>query len=365
MKKPINFAIVGCGRISDLHAPHYLQNPNANLLAVCDEDIERATLKANEWGIKKEQIYSEFQTLLKNPDIDAIDLLVPHHLHAPMTIEALEAGKHVSVQKPMANSLRECDQMIHSARDTGLKLRILENFRFYPPYLLAMDLIKQGKLGRVSSIHIKLGAGSGGWEVPIESWIWRFDESLSGGGEFTWDDGYHKWSIARWFLGDVESIIGYLDYTGLVEDDENAILDAPASFVWKYKQPRTLGSFEIAYMRDAKFPSSYYSADERVELSGDKGYIWINQCSAKSVKQEAPVVSHIEGELTEYHDVESDWLFSFKNAINHFIKAILNDFQPEVTPLEAKKIQQLAMAAIRSTQTKKLEYPEKIQDLDK
>ena len=81
MTKKVNFAIVGCGRISDLHAPGYLKNYDAELYAVCDVDIERAQEKAEQWKVKSKRVYTEYQELLKNPEIDAIELLVPHHLH--------------------------------------------------------------------------------------------------------------------------------------------------------------------------------------------------------------------------------------------------------------------------------------------
>ena len=102
----------------------------------------------------------------------------------------------------------------------------------------------------------------------------------------------------------------------------------------------------------------YYPADERVEITGDNGYVWINQCTANTIKNEAPVIAFIEGQLIEYTDVETDWQSSFTNAINHFVDAIVQDTDPEVNPLEAKRIQQFATAAHLSSKTHKEEYPD-------
>ena len=357
----INFAIVGCGRISDLHAPGYLNNANARIYAVCDIDKERARTKAKEWGVKEKNIYFNYSEMLKNDRIDAVELLLPHNLHAPFTIEAAEAGKHISLQKPMANSLKECNEMISATRKAGVKFRIFENFRFYPPYIFAKKMIDEGELGRISSIHIKLGVGTGGWEVPIEAWIWRLDENQCGGGPICWDDGYHKWSIARWLIeSEIDSVYGWIDYTGIVEDDGEPKTDSPAKFIWKYKAPRTYGSMDVTYSRNCEFPSKYYAADERVELTGDNGYIWINQCTANTIRNEAPVISFLKGELKEYFDIETDWQVSFTNAVNHFIEAIINDTTPEITPEEGKKIQQFAQAAHTSCKTHKEEHPDEI-----
>ena len=360
----LKFAIVGCGRISDLHAPGYLKNPNAEIYAVCDVDKEKAKAKAREWGVKEENIYTNFTQMMQNDQIDAVELLVPHHLHAPLTIEACEAGKHISVQKPMANSIKECNEMISAANKADIKFRVFENFRFYPPYILAKELIDRRELGRVSSIHIKLGnSGSGGWEVPIESWIWRLNPQECGGGLVCWDDGYHKFSIAKWFIeSEIEKVFGWIDNIGLQEDDLEPTIDSPAKFIWKYNQPQTYGSMEVTFSRDASFHSKYYSCDERVEITGDSGYLWINQCTANTVRNEAPVITHIKGKLREYTNIETDWLSSFTNAVDHFIKAIINDTEPELNPTEARKIQQFAMAAHRSSLTHKEERPEEMLD---
>ncbi len=357
----LNFAIVGCGRVSDLHFRAFLENPNATVYAICDVDINKAQEKAAEWSVPKERVYSDFSMMLKNDQIDAVELLVPHHLHAPLTIEAAEAGKHISVQKPMANSLKECDEMIAATRKAGVKFRIFENFRFYPPYILAKTMIDEGKLGRISSIHIKLGVGTGGWEVPIEAWTWRLDRDQCGGGPICWDDGYHKWSIARWFIeSEIESVYGWIDFTGVVEDDGDPKIDSPAKFIWKYKTPRTYGSMDVTYSRNSNFPSKYYAADERVEVTGDNGYIWINQCTANNLRNEAPVSSYIGKELKEYFDIETDWQASFTNAVNHFIEAIINDTEPEITPEEGRSIQQFAKAAHLSCRTHREEHPNKL-----
>jgi predicted dehydrogenase len=127
---PIRVAIVGCGRISDLHEMGYRGREDARIVAVCDAKRKRAQARAEAWSIAANQVYTDYRKLLADPEIDLVELLVPHHLHAEMTVAACQAGKHVSVQKPMALSTAEADQMIAAADRAGVVLRVYENFVF-------------------------------------------------------------------------------------------------------------------------------------------------------------------------------------------------------------------------------------------
>ena len=110
---PIGVGIVGCGRISDLHALGYRDREDAKIVAVCDNKIKFAQQKADQWGV--ERVYKDYQDLLADPQVHLVELLTPHHLHAEMTITACNAGKHVSVQKPMSLDVPEANRMILAA----------------------------------------------------------------------------------------------------------------------------------------------------------------------------------------------------------------------------------------------------------
>jgi predicted dehydrogenase len=124
---PLKVAIVGCGRISDLHVLGYRGREDARIIAVCDAKKGRTRKKAKEWGVDPGKVYTDYQRLLADLDVDLVELLVPHHLHAEMTVAACQAGKHVSVQKPMALTVAEADQMIQAAEQAGVTLRVFEN----------------------------------------------------------------------------------------------------------------------------------------------------------------------------------------------------------------------------------------------
>src|SRR5262249_46044333 len=102
----VRLAIVGCGNISQLNAPGYLQHPRCDVVALCDTVPERADRRAREWSITP-RIYSDFKQVLEDPAVDAVELLTPTWMHADQIVAALAAGKHVSAQKPLAISVAE------------------------------------------------------------------------------------------------------------------------------------------------------------------------------------------------------------------------------------------------------------------
>src|SRR5512136_2489655 len=105
--KTVRAAIVGCGRISDLHQLGYRDRQDARIVAVCDTNKSHANQKAKAWGVEK--VYTDYTQVLEDKEIEAVELLTPHHLHCSMTVQAASAGKHISVQKPMALTAAEAD----------------------------------------------------------------------------------------------------------------------------------------------------------------------------------------------------------------------------------------------------------------
>lgn len=153
------------------------------------------------------EAYTDYRQLLADPDIDAVEVLVPHHLHAPIGIAALDAGKHVSMQKPMAVTVAECAALIDAARRSGRVFRVFENFIYYPPMLKAKALLDSGAIGEPLPIRIKVVQGNmgKGWKVPFTRWGWRFDPVQGGHGRVLFDYGYHFFNLARWFMGEIGS----------------------------------------------------------------------------------------------------------------------------------------------------------------
>ena len=127
----VRVAIVGCGNAFRLNAPGYLQNPNCEVYALCDTVRASAEARAKQWGISP-KIYTDLEHVLNDPNVDAVELLTPNYLHAEQAVAALDAGKHVSCQKPMSVKVAEADEIIAAVNRAKTTYRVTENFIYYP-----------------------------------------------------------------------------------------------------------------------------------------------------------------------------------------------------------------------------------------
>ena len=345
MRDRLNIALVGGGRIADMHAPGVLANPRARLYALCDVSAEVRARRAREWGL--ERTYADYAALLADPAVDAVEILTPHHLHHGMAIEAAAAGKHVSVQKPMARTLGECDEMIDACRRAGVRLKVFENFVFHPPYERAKRLLEAGAIGDPLVLRTRLGAGSGGWEVPLRSWIWRLGEA-GGGGVTVFDDGYHKWSVAVDFFGAIEEIVGFIGTT-------LAAVDSPVALGWRHARGM-LGYMDAAFTPGLWVDGKYYPADERVEITGTRGTIHVNACTGRPVEA-PPLVVVRDGRAEAHTDLADDWLESFSASGRDFVDAILEGREPRLSGERGREVTAVAFAAMEAGRTGKRVRP--------
>ncbi len=218
----IKVAVFGCGAIAQRrHIPEYAENQHVELVAFADPNLERAQEMVELYGGKA---YASYEEILANEDIDAVSVCTPNYLHAPMTIAAANAGKHVLVEKPMACSIEEAEQMIEAARKNNVYLMVGHNQRLMPPHVKAKEILDSGKLGKVLTFRTSFGhPGPEAWSVDgADSWFFRKEEAIMGA---MGDLGVHKSDFIRYLLNDevadVASFIGTLHKEG-TEVDDNA-----------------------------------------------------------------------------------------------------------------------------------------------
>jgi predicted dehydrogenase len=356
LMKTIRVAIVGCGRISDLHELGYRGREDARIVAVCDTKRKNARSKAKAWNVDK--VYTDYQKLLADPDIDLVELLVPHHLHAEMTVAACQAGKHVSVQKPMALTVAEADQMIKAAGQAGVTLRVYENFVFYEPHVRARQMIEAGEIGEPQMIrlHVNTGMRDTAWKVPLSAWLWRFDEKRCGGGPLVFDHGYHLFSLARYLMGEVERVYAWIDRSPIVPTQT---LDAPATIMFQFKAPRRYGVLDFVHTPKMKIESLYYADDDRVEVIGDRGILFVNRCTARTVAL-PELMMFRDGKTTPIAVEGIEWHDSFIACTRHLLDVLRDGGQPVLDGPTGKAVLQFTLAAHISARTGREIRPDEV-----
>ncbi len=201
--KTVRVAIAGCGAISRAHLRALNEASAANgvrlvVSGVFDQNSERAAERAQEFGV--EHVYGSWTAVLEDGQADVIAILLPHDLHCRFTVEALEAGHHVVVEKPMATSIAECDQMLAAAHRAGKRLHPVHNRVYDPASEAAQAFIAGGAIGEVFL------AQTVGLEPPQTVSVRPWLGTPSGGGGVLLAQAIHPAYVLRWLLGDVAEV---------------------------------------------------------------------------------------------------------------------------------------------------------------
>lgn len=191
--------VIGVGGIGGVHLQGYKECPEAEVVAICDINEERLSERANQFGIPN--TYTDYKEMLNRKDIDAVSICTPNYLHAPMTIAAFEAGKHVICEKPLAMSPEEGEAMVAASKKAGKLFMTAFNNRFRGDSQVLKKFIENGGLGEIYF-------GKTGWirrkGIPgMGSWFTK--KNMSGGGPLI-DIGVHVLDLALWLMGNPKAV---------------------------------------------------------------------------------------------------------------------------------------------------------------
>lgn len=204
--KPIRLGLIGAGRIARMHLMQVGESlGTVELAAVCDIVESAAAERAQQAGLSTQALYTDPSRMIREASIDAVSICTTHDSHAPLAIEAAEAGKHVLVENPMANTLEECRAMIATAERAGVTLMVSQIQRFKPAHVAIRSMIEGGLFGEVRG-------GASHWQQNIvrargndAKKNWLLDGKATGGGVLI-ALGVHQIDTLRYWLGNVESV---------------------------------------------------------------------------------------------------------------------------------------------------------------
>ncbi|MBR2500036.1 MAG: Gfo/Idh/MocA family oxidoreductase [Clostridia bacterium] len=224
----LRLGVIGAGAFSPCHLEGIANVKNAELLAICDINLDNAKQKAEEYHI--ESVYTDYNELLAREDIDAVTLPLPDQVHKEITIAALRAGKHVLCEKPMSLNLDECKEMVKVARECGKELMVGQVGRYTPAFIKAKKLLDEGAIGELFLIESEYAhdyshiGGTGGWRVTPER------EPIIGG-------GCHAVDLIRMIAGNPIEVFAMANNKSLkdwpIHDCSMAVMKLPNDVIGK------------------------------------------------------------------------------------------------------------------------------------
>lgn len=202
MSRPIRVGILGCGGIFNSHAAPFKKFQEEGLcqvVAVAEGNADRAETIRSQFG-PDIAIYPDYRQVLALPEVEAVDILLPHYLHMPATVAAADAGKHVLVEKVMARNVYECDQMIEACEKAGVSLTVCHDRRYHGEWQALKDIIDSGVLGEI--LFWKMDHNQ---DVSLSRNSWAYSRDGLGGGAIM-SCLTHQIDALRWYGGEVDTV---------------------------------------------------------------------------------------------------------------------------------------------------------------
>ena len=337
----IKVGIIGAGAIArHRHLPETFGNPFAEVGAVCDLTLSRAEEMTAQYGGKA---YSDYHDMLADESIDAVIVAATNTTHASMTIAALEAGKHVLCEKPMATTLDDARKMMKASLKSGKKLMIAHNQRLEAAHIKAKEIIQSGKLGKVYTFRSIFGhPGCEDWAIDGEN-TWFFRKEVTGLGTLG-DLAIHKLDVIRWILED--------DYT-----EASAFIDILEKTYPDGKQINVEDN-AICLLRTKKGVMGTMVASWTYRKEDNSTYIYCEKgVLSLYAHPEYSVMVDYDHERGEYHKVgkKSTNVEQVKSGIiDAFVDCIINDTEPPIPGIEGYKALEVVVACLESAHSRQI-----------
>ncbi len=330
----VRFGIIGCGRVAPRHAQSINQLLSTRLVSVADIRQSRADSFAAEYGGEPT---TEYHALLDRKDIDAVSICVPSGLHALIAIDAMRAGKHVLVEKPIAIDLADADEMIKVAKDEGVTLAVVLQNRYNHPMQQLRKLIDQGSLGQ-----LYLGNATVRWFRPQSYYEddWHGTWAMDGGALM--NQSIHHIDALQWFMGPVASVSAYT--STLAHDMETEDVGV-ASLRFSNGGLGVIEGSTLAWPQNL---------EGSVAIFGEKGSVKIGGTALNRItlwKVEGQLEQESEILTSQMVDPPSVYGYSHREVIRNFVESIVQQIEPDTSGLEARRSLELVLAIYESART--------------
>jgi predicted dehydrogenase len=337
--RPLRVGLIGCGLVTEQrHLPALESLRGAEVMAVADSDSDRLTALADRFGI--EFRYTDHQVLLAQSDIDAVGILTPTGSHVQIALDALEAGKHVLIEKPLSLDLDECDDLIAKAAGSDNKVMVGLNMRWHRLVQRAWEMVQQGSLGELKSIRSVFTHRS-----RADAPAWTRLRHLGGGAMI--NQSVHHFDLWHYLTGSEVERVWSVAESSAEQEDQTVIVAGRTTegvLVSSLVSLKTGGQNEIELYGDGgRLRVSLYRFDgfefsPSTAYPGDAGNRLRRAVSSMKALPEAVRASRRGG----------DFVAAFRAEWQHFVDCIRHDREPLCTLEDGRRALQVAIAASHS-----------------
>lgn len=311
MKQPLNFAIIGCGLFAETYLiPAFKITKNAKLIAITKQDAVKAQDFANKNNILHGFAATDIDNMYRDLPIDAVYIATPNSLHKKDAINALNAGKHVLLEKPMAMNAQECREINAVAEQNGKKLMIAHCLRYTSTVQFIKNQILEGKLGEL--ITCTADFYSNGFASKRK---WKFEKEIAGGGA-AFDLGVHMVDTLRFLVDKPIKNVSCFTKPEKVPSDE---VDLAASFLLHFEGD-TLGRASATYQG---------SRNTYLEILGTRGYIRAFDWNLPN--HDVNIEINLDGKFEKIiiHNIDN-----YASEIDAFANCILNNTSEPISGMD-------------------------------
>ena len=338
-KGKVKVGIIGSQFEADIHAASFQIMPEeAEVVAVASPTPGHAEELARRCGIPR--VFHDYRAMLREPDLEMVTIAAPNYLHAQMTVDCAEAGKHVVCEKPLCMTLEEADTMIEACRRRGVLLMYAEELFFTPKYVKAKQMADDGAFGRL--YLVKQSEKHFGPHAP---WFWDVDRS---GGGVLMDMGCHGIAFCWWLLGRPKIKSVYCQMGTYVHADKTRGEDD--SFCILEFEGNAVGVVENSWARRG-------GMDDRIELYGEGGVTYANLHMGNAL----PTFSEYGyGYAVEkapstkgwtYPVFDELWNYGFPQEMRHFARCVRGKESPQATGEDGRTVLEVLYAGYQSAGT--------------
>ncbi len=321
--KKLKWGILGAARVNERLLPAIIEAPNSELVAIASRRAGAAKATLDKYAPCHQNVtcYDDLQSLIDDPNVEAIYCPMANEEHAEWAIKAINAGKHILIEKPMATTLKDIEAIEAAAKKA--KVKVMEGFmyRFHPQHARLQEIVESGLIGDVLSARASFSF------LMKQARMYRINRSMSDGGGAMWDIGPYAIHSLRWCFqknGKPLEPVKVVAHAKLNEHGADIVTSGVLDFGIDTEGRALFGNFDISFERSRK--SEY-------EIIGTKGWV---KCNATWVFQnDVPVISWAteDGKYAEERFAPSN---HFNLEIEHFSDCVLNDKQPLLTFEDAK-----------------------------